>query len=1018
MPEVPEQMQNEIAAMELEATNPPPKPVQTQPKQQPVFSQAPTQDNYTQRPAPQNQAPSQYTQSSVQQPPGGYSYDNDRAQPSQGQAPNAYGQNAYSQAPPAQNYNQNYTNTPQQGYQEQQIGGTGSFPPRHSSVSGTYKDLSVAPAQAQPPTPPKQQQPPPPQQQQQQSHDYMKIANVPDLPNFSPFPKLVNPPKNVPPSDEEKEAILETARVPVLNSNDPEMQLAWAHDALIYVEAAQSYEQRISERETARPTTPQVEHQLRADAMNIVSFLANQHHPKAEFLRGMWLEFGKFGQRIDKKEAFMCYARAAEKGYSRAEYRMGMQFEQANDPVKALIHYKRGAEAGDSASNYRLGMMTLLGQNGQQQDFAKGVQLLRQSASSADENAPQGAYVLGMLQVRELPQVNVPEIFLPYDERSARQNIEKAAYLGFARAQLKMGSAYELCSLGCEFNPALSLHYNALAARQGENEAELAISKWFLCGYEGVFQKNEELAFTYAQRAAAAGLDTAEFAMGYYNEVGMTVPVNIEKAREWYNKAAKSGNKDAEKRLEEIAKKHTLSKADHEDMAVQRIKSQYGSMRGRKPERIKASSAAPSLPTISDDSASEYSQSPGSGHPGFGQSPVVANANTPGGFGVTSPGVNPRLSSLPNRNASSTPYPIDDRPPQIDPPVVRPATVTPYPVHDALPPRAGTARPAPSSGYYPDRRASAGAPRPVSEAFTINPQLFSNANANARLSQNYGNGPLPPRPYSSVNELGTGRGRPPPGPRYDSDPAAGYIADLDHRRRSSSSTAQDFRKPGGPIPDRTGGPPGPNQDRPNPPKIDIGFSAPPDERDNRPKKSNVAANTPVEQIGYVAPLKPRPKDSATLPSQQGRQSNVSQAPGRRPSAETPPLRTSNEYPPGNRPQGGDSRPGTRPNAMERPPTFPQQPSQPNKNPGANAPAKVDTKLPTKANAPTQPPTPASAKPSSKPPGKGPKTFEEMGVPVAEKKGNCVSFFLHNSIDKVPILTIHRLSCNDSSKSLV
>src|SRR5580693_2034358 len=114
-----------------------------------------------------------------------------------------------------------------------------------------------------------------------------------------------------------------------------------------------------------------------------------------------------------------------------------------------------------------------------------------------------------MLMIRELPQVNVPEVLLHYDEEGARLNIEKAAYLGFAKAQLKMGAAYELCSLGCDFDPALSLHYNSLAARQGESEAEMAISKWFLCGFEGVFQKNEELAYTYAQRAAQAGLATA-----------------------------------------------------------------------------------------------------------------------------------------------------------------------------------------------------------------------------------------------------------------------------------------------------------------------------------------------------------------------------------------------------------------------------------------------------------------------------------------------------------------------------
>jgi len=37
--------------------------------------------------------------------------------------------------------------------------------------------------------------------------------------------------------------------------------------------------------------------------------------------------------------------------------------------------------------------MTLLGQHGQKQDYAKGVHLIRLAAQTADENAPQGAYV-------------------------------------------------------------------------------------------------------------------------------------------------------------------------------------------------------------------------------------------------------------------------------------------------------------------------------------------------------------------------------------------------------------------------------------------------------------------------------------------------------------------------------------------------------------------------------------------------------------------------------------------------
>lgn len=415
-----------------------------------------------------------------------------------------------------------------------------------------------------------------------------------DHPNFSPFPVLRNPPPNVPPTDEQKEANLEKGRVAVLSSNDPEMQLAWAQDALSYVEIAMQNESRSSQNQPARPHTPQIEHQLKVDAINIVTFLAEQRHPHAEFIKGMWLEFGKFGYRVDKKEAFRSYSRAAEKGYARAEYRMGMQFESSNEPAKAIRHYEKGVSMRDSASYYRLGMMILLGQHGQRQDYEKGLEYIRLAAQTCDENAPQGAYVYGMLLSRELPQVVVPDQFLAIDINAARVNIEKAAYHGFAKAQVKMGAAYELGQLGCDFNPALSLHYNALAARQGEPEAEMAISKWFLCGHEGLFEKNDEIAFTYAQRAAQSGLPTAEFALGYFYEVGIHVPVDIQEARRWYAKAAASGNKDAAGRIDSISRSKTLSRKDHEQVAIARIKSQYGSA-GRPRPNYGGAAQAPNM---------------------------------------------------------------------------------------------------------------------------------------------------------------------------------------------------------------------------------------------------------------------------------------------------------------------------------------------------------------------------------------------------------------------------------------
>jgi TPR repeat protein len=173
-----------------------------------------------------------------------------------------------------------------------------------------------------------------------------------DHPNFSPFPVLRNPPPNVPPTDEQREASLERARMAVLSTTDPEMQLAWALDALAFVEVAAQNEARLCLTQPPRPQTPQIERQLRVDAMNIVGFLAEQRHPKAEFIKGMWLEFAKFGYPQDRKEAFRCYSRAAEKGYARAEYRIGMQFESSGEPEKAIRHYQRGVAQADSASYY------------------------------------------------------------------------------------------------------------------------------------------------------------------------------------------------------------------------------------------------------------------------------------------------------------------------------------------------------------------------------------------------------------------------------------------------------------------------------------------------------------------------------------------------------------------------------------------------------------------------------------------------------------------------------------------
>ena len=195
-------------------------------------------------------------------------------------------------------------------------------------------------------------------------------------------------------------------------------------------------------------------------------------------------------------------------------------------------------------------MANLLGQLHLLKDPTKALHYLRRAADQADIDVPQPAYVFGMLYLGEFDQVDLPLPLilstLPQptpsdpDPRSseARRRIEKSAYLGFAPAQYKLGWAYEYAKMGCPFDPLLSVQYYSLASQQGETEADMALSKWFLCGSPGSFEKDEVLAVTFAEKAAKKGLASAEFAMGYYCEVGIGGPIELEAARKWYQRVS------------------------------------------------------------------------------------------------------------------------------------------------------------------------------------------------------------------------------------------------------------------------------------------------------------------------------------------------------------------------------------------------------------------------------------------------------------------------------------------------
>lgn len=72
--------------------------------------------------------------------------------------------------------------------------------------------------------------------------------------------------------------------------------------------------------------------------------------------------------------------------------------------------------------------------------------------------------------------------------------------------------------------------------------------------FSSVLKQSDSEAYLWARRAANKGLSKAEYAVGYYAEVGIGVKQDIEFAKRWYMRAAAQGNKRAMNRLTEIKK--------------------------------------------------------------------------------------------------------------------------------------------------------------------------------------------------------------------------------------------------------------------------------------------------------------------------------------------------------------------------------------------------------------------------------------------------------------------------------
>ena len=298
-----------------------------------------------------------------------------------------------------------------------------------------------------------------------------------------------------------------------------------------------------------------------SDAYKIVKKLSSNGYTEATFYLADAYSRGALGLESDTREAFKLYQTAAKSGHAQAAYRVAVCCEigqeegggTTRDAVKAMQWYKRAATLGDTPAMYKMGIISLKGLLGQPRNPKEAMEWLKKAADRADRENPHALHELVSLfsvtftlnTIKSLMKNQALLYSQPNgnesagrDEAYARQLFTQAAKLGYKFSQFRLGCAYEYGLLGCPVDPRQSIAWYSKAAVQEEHQSELALSGWYLTGSEGVLQQSDTEAYLWARKAAQAGLAKAEYAMGYFTEVGIGAPANLDDAKRWYWRSA------------------------------------------------------------------------------------------------------------------------------------------------------------------------------------------------------------------------------------------------------------------------------------------------------------------------------------------------------------------------------------------------------------------------------------------------------------------------------------------------
>ncbi|XP_039339051.1 death ligand signal enhancer isoform X2 [Mauremys reevesii] len=195
------------------------------------------------------------------------------------------------------------------------------------------------------------------------------------------------------------------------------------------------------------------------------------------------------------RAAYSCFRLAADRGYSKAQFNVGLCYEHGRgtekDLAKAALYYHRAASNGHLMAQYRYARFLLRhGLKAERADMQKAVTLLEQAAAA------------GLVE-KKLANKDTSPFQLPSRDprqQSAQRQPEGKGQVSLPEAQAYLGVLY---MKGLQSAKQRALKYLWLAAKNGDSQSRYHVG---VCYEKGLgVQQNFTEAMEHYQHSAAAG---------------------------------------------------------------------------------------------------------------------------------------------------------------------------------------------------------------------------------------------------------------------------------------------------------------------------------------------------------------------------------------------------------------------------------------------------------------------------------------------------------------------------------